>query len=182
MVLTRVLDGSVLWTSGIGTCSAAATLAVQTDGNVVIYAGNMGVCFPTNTVGGSGSYLKMQNRTREQVIDDAKPDAEKTLKREAVLAAVAEQEKIEVSDEELLEALEPAAEAEEVEPADVLERLRSSGRDALLREDLRLRKAVDVIASAAKPIPIERAAAREKLWTPEKEKEEKGELWTPESD
>ncbi len=128
------------------------------------------------------SYLKMQNRTREQVIEDAKPDAERTLKREAVLAAIAEREEIEVSEEEMLDALAPAAEAEEVEPAEVLERLRSSGRDALLRQDLRLRKAVDVITSAAKPIPMEQAAAREKLWTPEKEKEQKGELWTPGSD
>jgi trigger factor len=128
------------------------------------------------------SYLKMQGRTREQLIDDAKPDAERALKREAVLAAVADEEEVEVNEDELLDALAPAAEAEGKQPAQVLERLRSSGRDALLVEDLRLRKAVEVIASSAKPIPIEQAAAREKLWTPEKEREEKGALWTPESE
>jgi trigger factor len=125
------------------------------------------------------SYLKMQDRTREQVIADAKPDAEQQLKREAVLAAVADAEGIEVSDAELTESLRHAAEHEGVTPEKLAERLRSSGRDALLREDLRLRKAADLIAESAKPIPVEQAAAREKLWTPDKEREERGGLWTP---
>jgi trigger factor len=121
----------------------------------------------------------MQDRSRDQVIADARGDAEQQLKREAVLAAVAEAERVEVTDAELTDSLRHAAEHEDVEPEKLLERLRSSGRDALLREDLRLRKAADVIAESAKPIPVEQAAAREKLWTPEKEREEKGTLWTP---
>jgi trigger factor len=125
------------------------------------------------------SYLKMQDRTREQVIADAKPDAEQQLKREAVLTAVAEAEGIEVSDAELIDSLRHAAEHEGVAAEKLVERLRSSGRDALLREDLRLRKAADLIAEAAKPIPVEQAAAREKLWTPDKEREASGGLWTP---
>jgi trigger factor len=125
------------------------------------------------------SYLRMQGRTRDQVIEDAKPDAEQQLKREAVLAAVADAEGIEVTDAELTDSLRHAAEHERTAPEKLLERLRSTGRDALLREDLRLRKAADLIAESAKPIPLEQAAAREKLWTPEKERGEKGGLWTP---
>jgi trigger factor len=125
------------------------------------------------------SYLRMQGRTRDQVIEDAKPDAEQQLKREAVLAAVADAEGIEVTDAELTDSLRHAAEHERTAPEKLVEQLRSTGRDALLREDLRLRKAADLIAESAKPIPLEQAAAREKLWTPEKEREEKGGLWTP---
>jgi trigger factor len=126
------------------------------------------------------AYLKMQDRSREDVIDEARPDAEQQLKREAVLAAVAEAEGIEVSDGELIESLAHAAEHEGVKPAKLLERLRSSGRDGLLREDLMLRKAADVLADSAKPIPLETAQAREQIWTPEKERDEKsGSLWTP---
>jgi trigger factor len=125
------------------------------------------------------SYLRMQGRTRDQVIEDAKPDAEQQLKREAVLAAVADAEGIEVTDAELTDSLRHAAEHERTAPEKLLEQLRSTGRDALLREDLRLRKAADLIAESAKPIPLEQAAAREKLWTPEKERAEKGGLWTP---
>ena len=52
-------------------------------------------------------YLQMQGKTREEAIAEAKPDAEQGLRREAVLEAVAETEAIEVSEKEMLEALEP---------------------------------------------------------------------------
>jgi trigger factor len=123
------------------------------------------------------TYLRMQGKTSEEAVTDLEDDARRALRREATLAAVAEAEDIDVSDEEMLAALGPGE--GESDPERLLERLRSTGRDGLLREDLRLRKAADVIAEAAKPIPLERAAAREKLWTPEKEREEGPGLWTP---
>ena len=91
-----------------------------------------------------------------------------------MLAAIAEAEGIEVSDEELVEALAHSAEHERTTPEKLLERLRESGRDAMVREDIRLRKAIDLVAESAKPIPLEQAEAREKIWTPEKEREEAG--------
>ena len=42
-----------------------------------------------------------------------------------------------------------------------------------------MRRALELIAEKAKPIPLEQAQAREEIWTPEKEREEKGALWTP---
>ncbi len=128
------------------------------------------------------SYLQMQGKTREQAIEESKPDAEAELRREAVLAAIAEAEGVEVSEEEMLEALAHTAEHERTTPEKLLKRLRQSGRDAMVREDIRIRKAIDLVAESAKPIPLERAEAREKLWTPEKEREEAGSLWTPGSD
>jgi trigger factor len=126
------------------------------------------------------AYVQMQGKSREELVTDMEGEAEKALKREATLAAVADVEEIEVSDEELLGALGPG-EGDEL-PDKLLARLRETGRDALLRNEVRLRKAADVIAEWAKPIPVEQAAARDKLWTPEKEAEpEKAEsgLWTP---
>ena len=128
------------------------------------------------------AYLQMQGKTREEVIEESKPDAEQELKREAVLAAIAEAEGIEVSEEEMVEALAHTAEHERTTPEKLLERLRENGRDALVREDIRVRKAIDLVAESAKPIPLEQAEAREKLWTPEKEREAAGGLWTPGSD
>lgn len=129
------------------------------------------------------AYLRMQGRSREQVIEESKPDAERELRREAVLAAVADAEEIEVSEEELVEALGHAAEHERTTPEKLLERLRRNGRDSLVREDLRVRKAIDVLAEAAQPIPLAQAEARERLWTPEKERaqgeQERAGLWTP---
>ncbi len=128
------------------------------------------------------AFLQMQGKTREELLEESRPDAERDLKREAVLAAIAEAEAIEVSEEEMAEALAHTAEHERTTPEKLLKRLRENGRDAMVREDLQVRKAIDLIAAAAKPIPLEQAEAREKIWTPEKEKEEKGELWTPGSD
>lgn len=129
------------------------------------------------------SFLQMQGKTREEVLEESKPDAERELRREAVLAAVVEAEEIEASEEEMVEALAHTAEHERMTPEKLLARLRENGRDAMVREDIQVRKAVDAIAEAATPIPLAQAEAREKIWTPEKEQEEKpSELWTPGDD
>jgi trigger factor len=128
------------------------------------------------------AYLQMQGKTREEIVEEAKPDAAQELKREAVLEAIAEAEGVEVSDEEMVEALEHTAEHERTTPEKLLERLRENGRDAMVRDDIRVRKAIDLVAEAAKPIAMEQAEAREKIWTPEKEREAAGSLWTPGSD
>lgn len=128
------------------------------------------------------AFLQMQGKTRDEVIEESKPEAEAELKREAVLAAIAEAEGIEVSEEEMIEALAHSAEHERTTPEKLLERLRESNRDAMIREDIRFRKAIDVVADSAKPIPLEQAEAREQIWTPEKERKEAGSLWTPDSE
>jgi trigger factor len=128
------------------------------------------------------AFFQMQGKTREELLEESKPDAERELKGEAVLAAIAEAEQIEVAEEEMVESLAHTAEHERTTAEKLLERLRENGRDAMVREDIRVRKAIDVIALSAKPIPLEQAEAREKIWTPEKEEEEKSELWTPGSD
>jgi trigger factor len=136
------------------------------------------------------AFLQMQGKNRDELIEETKPDAEKELKREAVVTAIAEAEGIEVSEEEMIEALEHSAEHERTTPEKLLERLRQSGRDKMVSEDLRARKAIELVAESAKPISKEEADARkekaeaaEKIWTPEKERGEKsGELWVPGND
>lgn len=129
------------------------------------------------------AFLQMQGKSREELIEESRPDAERELKREAVVTAVAEAEGIEVSEEEMVEALEHSAEHERTTPQKLLERLRANGREAMIREDIRARKAIELIAEEAKPIPLEQAEAREQIWTPEKEREKAaGGLWTPGDD
>jgi trigger factor len=130
-------------------------------------------------------YLEMTGKTEEELVTESEPDAELALKREAVLAAIVEAEGIEVSDEEVDEALRAAAppDASEKQLKRALKRARSQGADEALREDIAMRKAVDLLVEHAKPIPADQAAAREKLWTPEKEDagaaSGSGEIWTP---
>ena len=129
-------------------------------------------------------YLQIQGKDRDEAIADARGDAEAGLKREAVLAAVAEAEQLEASEEELLEALAPPA-GEKGKPEKLLKRLRDEGRDSLLAEEITMRKASDLIVEQAKPVEMDRAEAREKLWTPEGEGQAEaaaGDLWTPDDD
>jgi trigger factor len=130
-------------------------------------------------------YLQIQGKTREQMIEQARPDAERALKREAVLEAVADAENIEITDEDMLEALQIPPGHEDhghPEPEDALRDIRESGREELFKQDLMMRRALELVGEQAKPIPMEQAQAREEIWTPEKEREEKGGLWTPGSD
>jgi trigger factor len=130
-------------------------------------------------------YLQLVNKTEEDLVVEAEPEAEQALKREAVLAAIVEDAGIEVSDDEAFEALrDVAARSSDNVDEDALrrsfERAKGEGRDDVLREDIAMRKAVDLLVESAKPIPAGQAEAREKLWTPEKEAEEKSsQLWTP---
>jgi trigger factor len=128
-------------------------------------------------------YLELSGKTEEELVTEAEPEAEQALKREAVLSAIVKAEGIEVSDEEVSDALREAAgpDANDRQLKRALKRARSQGAEEALREDIAMRKAVDVLVESAKPIPVEQAAAREKLWTPEKEREEQPaeQIWTP---
>jgi hypothetical protein len=58
--------------------------------------------------------------------------------------------------------------------------LRESGRFEVLRDDLRLRKALDRVAAEVQRIPLAQAEARDAIWTPDKENPPtETKLWTP---
>jgi trigger factor len=131
------------------------------------------------------AYLQIAGREEPEILAEMEPDADLALRREAVLTAVVAAEGISPSEEELLQAISPTAEREGVEPETLLSDLRDSGRLEELREDLAARQAIELIAARATPIPVAQAQAREDLWTPDKNEEERdtaaqaGRLWTP---
>jgi trigger factor len=127
------------------------------------------------------TYLKITGKDEEELAHDAEPDAANALRREAVLAAVVDAEQIQPTDEDLVEALRPAAERDGSDPAELVAQLRKAGRLDALREDVANRQAIDLLVAEAKPISVEQAKAREKLWTPGREETagESGQLWTP---
>jgi trigger factor len=125
-------------------------------------------------------YLQISGREEEDIVAEGKPDAERQLKREAVLAAVVAAESIEPSDEEVLAALEEAAPSEQTSAKKLLERMKSAGRLDTFKAELANRKALDLLADSATPITVEQAQARDKLWTPGSDAEERSQqLWTP---
>lgn len=130
------------------------------------------------------TYLRIAGSDEEKLAQEAEPEAESALRREAVLAAIVAAEGIDPSDQEVLEELRPLAERDGRKPEKLLEDLRKRGSLESLREELASRQAVSLVVREAKPIPAEQARAREKLWTPEKESGEggTGQLWTPGSE
>jgi trigger factor len=113
------------------------------------------------------AYLQISGKSETEILDEAKPDAERALKRDAVLAAIVAAEGIEPSDEELAEALAPTAEREGTKPEKLLERVRKAGSLDALREDVATGKAMDLLAERARPISLAQAEARDKLWVPD---------------
>lgn len=125
------------------------------------------------------TYLMLTGRSPQELQESMRAEAAQSVSRELVLEALADRLGIEIADEQVLEVISEQAEEGE-DPGEVLEQLRHSGRLETLREDLRLRDALDRLVADVKPIAVELAQARDKLWTPDKEKapsEQK--LWTP---
>jgi len=127
------------------------------------------------------TYLTMTGQTPEDLLARLHEEALRSVARELVLEAAAEELGLEVSDEDVESLVREQAEiVGDDDAAATIERLRENGRFETLRDDLRLRNALDRVASEVKRIPRELAEAREALWTPEKEKQPTDtKLWTP---
>ncbi|HEX6491712.1 MAG TPA: trigger factor [Gaiellaceae bacterium] len=127
-------------------------------------------------------YLQATGQSPEQLAQGVRAEAERSVARELVLEAAADKLGIEVADEEVEELIREQAETVEQDPQQVTAELRESGRFETLRADLRLKQALDRIVAEVKPIELELAEAREKLWTPDKETAPtETKLWTPAS-
>ncbi|HVS28086.1 MAG TPA: trigger factor [Solirubrobacteraceae bacterium] len=128
------------------------------------------------------AYLRISGKSETEVIEQARPEAEGALRREAVISAVVDAEAIEPTEQDMLTALEASAQRESTTPAELLEQLRKSGRLPTLQRSLAASKAIDLLVEHATPITVEQAKARKKLWTPGAEPSGKsagGKLWTP---
>src|SRR5436190_3364163 len=126
------------------------------------------------------TFLAMTGQQPEVLVAQLREEAQRSVARELVLDAVAEQLELDVPDAEVEELVREQAEALGDDSAEMLVALRESGRFESLREDLRLRQALDRVASEVKRIPLAQAEAREAIWTPDKENPPtETKLWTP---
>ena len=87
-----------------------------------------------------------------------------SVARELVLEAVADKLGIQVTDDEIREELRDAGESDE----DIEEFVAEGGADRV-RDDLRLKKALDRIAAEVQADRARAHEAREAIWTPEKD-------------
>jgi trigger factor len=126
------------------------------------------------------TYLTMTGQQPEELLARLGEEAERSVARELVLDAAADQLGIEIADAEIEELVQEQAGIVGDDAEATLLKLRETGRFEQLRDDLRLRNALDRVASEVKRIPKELAEAREQIWTPEKEKQQTDtKLWTP---
>jgi trigger factor len=126
------------------------------------------------------TYLTMTGQQPEELLARLGEEAARSVARELVLDAAADQLGIEISDAEIEELVHEQAAIVGDDAEATLLQLRESGRFEQLRDDVRLRNALDRVASEVKRIPRELAEAREQIWTPEKEKQQSDtKLWTP---
>src|SRR4051794_36940309 len=127
------------------------------------------------------AYLQIAGKSEEELLEEAKPEAEQALRREAVIAAVVDQEDIEPGEGDILDALQASAARENTKPEKLRARLEQAGRLDDLKRDLAQRRALEWLVEQATPITVGQAQARDKLWTPDKDAQQSagGQLWTP---
>jgi trigger factor len=122
------------------------------------------------------SYLTMTGTDPNELVSRLRTEAAQSVARELALEAAADKLGLEVPDADVEALVRDQAEAMGDDASEVLLRLRESGRIEQLRDDLRLRNALDRIAGEVKRVSPERDA----IWTPDKEKPEREtKLWTP---
>jgi len=126
------------------------------------------------------AYFQLTGQTAEELVQRMSAEAALSVARELVLEAVADQLGLQVDDAEIEELIREQAELAEDDPDEAVKQVFDSGRQDVLRSDLRMRKALDRVAAEAKRIPADIARARDEIWTPDKDSPEtETKLWTP---
>jgi len=126
------------------------------------------------------TYLQLSGQTAEQLVERMSAEAALSVARELVLEAVADQLDLQVDDAEIEELIREQAELAEDDPDEAVKQVFDSGRQEVLRQDLRLRNALDRVVAEAKRVPADDVRAREQIWTPDKETQPtETKLWTP---
>ena len=127
--------------------------------------------------GGSlDTYLQLSGESADALVARLREQAASSVAGEMLLEAAADQLGITVGDDEVDQSFR-----DRFDEADkVIEQAREAGVYESEREAMRLARALDRIAADVERIPPEQAAAREAIWTPEKEKPKtETKLWTP---
>lgn len=126
------------------------------------------------------AYFQLSGQTADELVERMGAEAALSVARELVLEAVADKLGLEVSDEEIEELIREQAALQGDDADEAVKQVFADGREEILRNDLRLRKALDRVAADAKRVPVEAARAREEIWTPDKETPKtETKLWTP---
>ena len=94
-------------------------------------------------------YMQFTGMTADKMMDELRPQAEKRIKTRLVLEAVAEAEKIDVTEEEYKAELQKMADAYSMK-LEEMEDMIGAFEQKAIKSDLKIRKAVDFVVAQAK--------------------------------
>ena len=95
------------------------------------------------------TYMQYTGLTKDKLVDQMKPQAEKSIKGRLVLQAVADAEDIQVSDEDYDAEIGRMAEMYQME-ADELKKSIGEYEEKQIKNDIRVKKAIDIVRDNAK--------------------------------
>ncbi len=122
-------------------------------------------------------FLQMAGKSREELRDERREEAEERTRANLVLDAIAKKEGINIEDSELDSKIEEIAESYSDDPERIRDILEKQGRLPVMKEEMRIRKAIDLMVEEAE---ISKVKREEKA--PEEEKEEPEENAVQEND
>jgi trigger factor len=99
-------------------------------------------------------YYQIAQTNREEVGQQARPDAEDAVKKELVLDAVVKSEGIQVDEEAVLHEIEHLAQETGRKPKDLVKTMKNNGTFQLLEEEIARRQALDFLAENAVPTEL----------------------------
>ncbi|WP_261133145.1 trigger factor [Bacillus sp. Marseille-Q3570] len=97
-------------------------------------------------------YYQFSGTSEDQLKEQMKEDAEKRVRTNLTLEAIAEAENIEISDEEVEEEIKKMAEMYQMEVEKMKQMLAMQGGPDLLKGDLKVRKAIDFLVENSKTV------------------------------
>ncbi|WP_320671451.1 trigger factor [Patulibacter defluvii] len=111
-------------------------------------------------------YFQMAGKSEADVLAEARPEAARSLRREAAVHAYVEAEGLEPGEGDLLDALTGPAAQQGTTPEKLLKRLTNQGHLDELRSDVAEQQAIERLVESATAVSVEDAKARNLLWTP----------------
>ncbi len=98
---------------------------------------------------GLDQFLELTGKNKEDLREENRPEAEKRTKANLVLDAIVKEEGITVDDSEVEEKIASIAESYNDKPERIKDILDKQGRLPVIKEEMRIRKAVDLIVDQA---------------------------------
>ncbi|MBM4235306.1 MAG: trigger factor [Firmicutes bacterium] len=126
---------------------------------------------------GLDQFLELSGKNKDEIREERREEAIKRAKANLVLDAIAKKEGITADDSELKEKIEEIATTYNDDPDRIRDLLEKQGRVPVMKEEIRIRKVIDLIVSEAKIKMVK--AQKEKAKDPEKKAKSSDQIKKP---